>query len=268
MTHSLESLLGDDLAVRTFFSLPPIWEDQALRGNASWIQRSDPFYHGPWIIAITAPLILRIPVWVGKIMPTTGSWNRHRVISSCDVSRIVLGSFWMERGNPAGAAGVVRRCRLLFVDFLLRCILRLVDIIWDSLGCLHRSSWRSWIVWAFEHTFLLMLASLGRFWQFRGYEISISRCWQLDTSDFQWDLNHLNPHHSRVFSGPFSRTVPSGIGSIVTGWGSTRLWASSALAGWHLGAVGQMHCFGILVVQGWTSEPRCRFLGAVWRILR
>lgn len=117
MTHSLESLLGDDLAVRTFFSLPPIWEDQALRGNASWIQRSDPIYHGPWIIAITAPLILRIPVWVGKIMPTTGSWNRHRVISSCDVSRIVLGSFWMERGNPAGAAGVVRRCRLFVCWF-------------------------------------------------------------------------------------------------------------------------------------------------------
>jgi hypothetical protein len=38
MTHSLESLLGTDLAVRTFFSLPPIWEDQTLRANATWNQ--------------------------------------------------------------------------------------------------------------------------------------------------------------------------------------------------------------------------------------
>jgi len=45
MTHSLESLLGDDLAVRTFFSLPPIWEDQALRGNDTRVSWKDHAYN-------------------------------------------------------------------------------------------------------------------------------------------------------------------------------------------------------------------------------
>eukprot|EP00438_Fugacium_kawagutii_P025916 Skav228599 [mRNA] locus=scaffold5678:25598:41057:+ [translate_table: standard] len=45
MTHSLESLLGTDLAVRTFFSLPPIWEDQTLRANDTRVSWKDHAYN-------------------------------------------------------------------------------------------------------------------------------------------------------------------------------------------------------------------------------
>ncbi|CAK9024845.1 unnamed protein product [Durusdinium trenchii] len=45
MTHSLQSLLGSDPQIRTFFSLPPIWEDESLRANDTRVDWKDHAYN-------------------------------------------------------------------------------------------------------------------------------------------------------------------------------------------------------------------------------
>ena len=127
MTHSLQSLLGSDPQIRTFFSLPPIWEDESLRANdARQVEGGGAEEKGfAWLVLLcgftvsgtvapTGPTAehypgtepttsapnadtarLRTREWTGRTTRTIGFWSRPRTISSSDGSGIVLGSSWM-----------------------------------------------------------------------------------------------------------------------------------------------------------------------------